>query len=70
VRRFEIDPCFVFHPNAYEDTDSVVIDVVIDVVRHDRMFATVLNGPDEGPSTLASVHRRPRCGQGARGAVR
>jgi carotenoid cleavage dioxygenase len=22
-------------------------------VRHDRMFATVLNGPDEGPSTLA-----------------
>jgi carotenoid cleavage dioxygenase len=50
VRWFEIDPCFVFHTlNAYEDADSVVIDVV----RHDRMFATVLNGPDEGPSTLA-----------------
>jgi carotenoid cleavage dioxygenase len=26
---------------------------VVDVVRHDRMFATVLNGPDEGPATLA-----------------
>jgi carotenoid cleavage oxygenase len=50
VRWFEIDPCFVFHTlNAYEDGDTVVIDVV----RHDRMFATVLNGPDEGPSTMA-----------------
>jgi carotenoid cleavage dioxygenase len=50
VRWFDIDPCFVFHTlNAYEDGDTVVIDVV----RHDRMFATVLNGPDEGPSTLA-----------------
>jgi carotenoid cleavage dioxygenase len=50
VRWFEIDPCFVFHTlNAYEDDGSVVIDVV----RHDRMFATVLNGPDEGPPTLA-----------------
>ena len=26
---------------------------MVDVVRHDRMFATVLNGPDEGPATLA-----------------
>jgi len=50
VRWFEIDPCFVFHTlNAYEDGENVVIDVV----RHDRMFATVLNGPDEGPATLA-----------------
>ena len=50
VRWFEIDPCFVFHTlNAYEDAGTVVIDVV----RHDRMFATVLNGPDEGPATLA-----------------
>ena len=50
VRWFEIDPCFVFHTlNAYEDGDTVVVDVV----RHDRMFATVLNGPDEGPSTMA-----------------
>jgi carotenoid cleavage dioxygenase len=50
VRWFEIDPCFVFHTlNAYEDGDTVVVDVV----RQDRMFATVLNGPDEGPSTMA-----------------
>jgi carotenoid cleavage dioxygenase len=50
MRWFDIDPCFVFHTlNAYEDADTVVIDVV----RHDRMFATVLNGPDEGPATLA-----------------
>ena len=50
VRWFEIDPCFVFHTvNAYEDGDTVVVDVV----RHPRMFATVLNGPDEGPATMA-----------------
>lgn len=50
ARWFDIDPCFIFHTlNAYEDVDTVVIDVV----RHDRMFATVLNGPDEGPPTLA-----------------
>jgi carotenoid cleavage dioxygenase len=50
VRWFDIDPCFVFHTlNAYEDGDTVVVDVV----RHDRMFATVFNGPDEGPATLA-----------------
>lgn len=37
VRWFEIDPCYIFHTlNAYEEG----ADVVIDVVRHDRMFAT------------------------------
>lgn len=50
ARWFEIDPCFIFHTlNAYEDGSTVVLDVV----RHDRMFATVLNGPNEGPPTLA-----------------
>jgi carotenoid cleavage dioxygenase-like enzyme len=35
----------VFHTlNAYEADGTVVIDLV----RHPRMFATVLNGPDEG----------------------
>lgn len=49
VRWFEIDPCYVFHTlNAYDDGDSVVVDVV----RHPRMFDTVLNGPDEGPAVL------------------
>lgn len=50
ARWFDIDPCFIFHTlNAYEDGDTVVVDVV----RHNRMFATVLNGPDEGPASLA-----------------
>lgn len=49
VRWFEVEPCYVFHPlNAYDDGDNVVLDVV----RHPRMFATRLNGPGEGPPTL------------------
>jgi hypothetical protein len=49
VRWFEIDPCYVFHTvNAYEENDTVVVDVV----RHDRMFATDLTGPNEGPASL------------------
>ena len=50
VRWFEINPCYVFHTvNAYEENDTVVLDVV----RHDRMFATDFTGPNEGPATLA-----------------
>ncbi len=50
VRWFEIDPCYVFHTlNAYEDGDTVVIDVV----RHERMFATDFSGPNEGAASLA-----------------
>jgi carotenoid cleavage dioxygenase len=50
IRWFDIDPCFIFHTlNAYDDGDRVVVDVV----KHPRMFATVLDGPDEGPTTLA-----------------
>ena len=46
---FDVEPCYVFHPlNAYEDGDRVVVDVV----RHERMFATRLLGPDEGIPTL------------------
>jgi len=49
VQWFEIDPCYVFHTlNAYEDGDEVVIDVV----RHERMFATEFTGPYEGLSSL------------------
>ncbi|MCB0895625.1 MAG: carotenoid oxygenase family protein [Nocardioides sp.] len=49
VRWFDIDPCYVFHTlNAYEDGT----DVVIDAVRHDRMFATDFTGPNEGPAYL------------------
>jgi carotenoid cleavage dioxygenase len=49
VRWFEVEPCYVFHPmNAYDDGDRVVIDLV----RHPRMFAAHLNGPDEGSPSL------------------
>jgi carotenoid cleavage dioxygenase len=49
VRWFDVEPCYVFHPlNAYDDGETVVLDVV----RHPRMFATNLLGPDEGTPTL------------------
>jgi carotenoid cleavage oxygenase len=49
VRWFDVEPCYVFHPmNAYDDGDRVVLDVV----RHAKMFDTHRLGPDEGPPTL------------------
>ncbi len=49
VSWFDVEPCYVFHPmNAYDDGDHVVIDVV----RHARMFDSHRLGPDEGPPTL------------------
>lgn len=51
VRWFEIDPCYVFHTlNAFEVPETG--EVVIDAVRHDRMFATDFTGPNEGPASL------------------
>jgi carotenoid cleavage dioxygenase len=49
VRWYEVEPCYVFHPmNAYDDGDHIVIDVV----RHPKMFDGNHLGPDEGPPTL------------------
>jgi carotenoid cleavage dioxygenase len=49
VRWFDVEPCYVFHPmNAYDEGDTVVLDVV----RHPKMFATDFNGPNEGAPTL------------------
>ena len=49
VRWFDVEPCYVFHPlNAYDDGPSIVLDVV----RHPRVFDTVTTGPAEGPPTL------------------
>jgi carotenoid cleavage dioxygenase len=46
----EVDPCYVFHPlNTYDTPDGRV---VMDVVRHPRMFATDHNGPNDGPPRL------------------
>jgi carotenoid cleavage dioxygenase len=45
VSWFDVEPCYVFHPmNAYDDGDSVVIDVV----RHPTMFAKSDVGPNDG----------------------
>lgn len=53
VRWFEVDPCYVFHTlNAYENGSPGNAEVVIDAVRHPRMFATDYTGPNEGPSSL------------------
>ncbi len=49
VRWFDVEPCYVFHPmNSYDDGDTVVLDVV----RHPKMFDTDHLGPNEDPPTL------------------
>ncbi|MGH9078493.1 MAG: carotenoid oxygenase family protein [Acidimicrobiales bacterium] len=49
VTWFDVETCYVFHAmNAYDDGDQVILDVV----RHPKMFDTQLLGPDEGPPTL------------------
>src|SRR3546814_3402805 len=56
VRWFDVSPCYVFHPlNAYDDGDRVVLDVV----RHPKMFATNTDGPrsEEHTSELQSLMR-------------
>ena len=46
----EVENCYVFHPlNAYEDEEGRV---VLDVIRHPRMFDSNLSGPGEGPPAL------------------
>jgi carotenoid cleavage dioxygenase len=50
VRWFDVGLCYVFHPlNAYDDEDGRV---VVDLVRHEQMFATDIHGPAELPPTL------------------
>ncbi len=54
VRWFEIDPCYVFHAmNAHDVTGADGHErVVLDLVRHDRVFDQHRLGPDEGLPTL------------------
>lgn len=54
VTWFEIDPCYVFHAmNAYDATGADGHErVVLDLVRHDRVFDQHRLGPDEGRPTL------------------
>jgi len=49
VEWFDVEPCYVFHPmNAYDDGD----DVVLDVIRHPRMFDRERRGPNDGAPSL------------------
>ncbi len=55
VRWFEVSPCYVFHPlNAYDvlGPDGAVAQIVLDVVRHDRVFDHHRLGPDESVPML------------------
>jgi carotenoid cleavage oxygenase len=50
VRWFDVEPCYVYHPlNAYDDGSDRV---VLDVIRHPKMFASDRHGPNEGSPTL------------------
>jgi carotenoid cleavage dioxygenase len=50
VRWYEIEPCYVFHPlNAYDTEDGRV---VLDAVRHPKMFDRDKRGPNEGETRL------------------
>ena len=67
VRWFDAPSCNVFHTlNAYDVSPGGAgvtgegaaegnDQVIVDVVRHPRMFATVTNGPDEGDPVLGFV---------------
>jgi carotenoid cleavage dioxygenase-like enzyme len=58
VRWFEAPLCYVFHTlNAYDLDDGRV---VVDLVRHPRMFDRVTNAPDEGTSRLERWTIDPR----------
>jgi carotenoid cleavage dioxygenase len=49
IHWYDIDPCYVFHPlNAYDDGT----DLVLDVVRHSKVFDVNPNSPDESQPTL------------------
>lgn len=49
VRWLDVDLCYVYHPlNAYDDGDGIVVDVV----RHETMFADDRYGPADHPPTL------------------
>jgi carotenoid cleavage dioxygenase len=57
----EVEPCYVFHPlNAYDAPDGRV---VLDVVRHPKMFASDFRGPNEGAPTLERWTLDPRGGR-------
>jgi carotenoid cleavage dioxygenase-like enzyme len=61
VKWCEVEPCYVFHAmNAWDAPDGRV---VLDVVRHPRMFASDLRGPNEGAPTLERWTLDPASGE-------
>ena len=53
IRWFQIEPCYVFHPlNAYTEDRDGHETLVLDVIRHDKMFDRDRRGPGESNSTL------------------
>ncbi len=62
----DVDPCYVFHPmNAYDDDGTVVVDLI----RHPKMFATHLTGPYEGAPTLERWRIDPQASMVKRGQL-
>jgi carotenoid cleavage dioxygenase-like enzyme len=56
----DVDPCYVFHPmNAYDEDGTVIVDLV----RHPKMFASHLTGPDEGAPVLQRWRIDPKGGK-------
>ena len=50
IRWFDVETGYVFHPlNTYERADGTL---VMDAIRHDRMFDHDRSGPNEGPTAL------------------
>jgi carotenoid cleavage dioxygenase len=61
VRWFDVEPCYVYHPlNAYDDEDGRI---VLDIVRHPKMFDADRRGPNEGPPTLDRWTVDPNAGK-------
>jgi carotenoid cleavage dioxygenase len=60
VRWFDVEPCYVFHPlNAYEEDGSIVLEVV----RHERVFERNLQGASDSIPVLARWTVDPAAGK-------
>ena len=67
VRWFDVEPCYVFHPmNAYDDGDTIVLDVV----RAPEDVRPQPPGAERGPVHTGPLDRRSRRRHGARIALR
>ena len=66
VKWVPIDPCYFFHPmNAYDDGN----DVVLDAVRHPKVFDRDRRGPNEGNPVLTRWRLNPETGTSTESVV-